>query len=603
MMSALQPAAPDTSTDDPAADKWQASIATSNAPAEEAQDDDDALYSNDPHDSTSAENPHDAPEPSVQQPAAVDSTSVDHSGAVPQAVQSVPAMQSAFPTQPYLAQTPQLDSESTAPLSAPALAQAHQMQLPHVPHASQPPQLHQLPQGQSPQQSQLHQQQQQQHSQSQYNQRPGSRPGNDPSSTSKIFVGGLSWETDEDSLRNYFQTIGTVLDCVIMRDRHTGHPRGFGFVTFADEASAVEAATRRHDLDGRQVEAKRAVPRNEGSAGGASATVQPTGMQGPGSLGRSSSQAARFASTEPGNPGVISANTAAGGTSGSGSGSGHRGHHSTRCKVFVGGLPSSCGGDEFRQYFAQFGEVVDAQVMIDHNTGNSRGFGFVTFGNEETVTAVVGPGKSNTDHEIMGKCVEVKRAEPKGPPSERRNSYRYENFNAASGSGNNSGGGSGGNSGNSGGGTGGGLRGHVGANNAGIAGHTGSNGSATNAAAAAAAAYYSNYPASLAEQYGAYYSNPQWQQYFAAMGYNFNAYPQGFNPYQQYLQAYMSNAGAASGAGATGNAGGASAAGTGAAPGVGNVGGAQGGLGVVSGGMVMNGGSAGNPGVDGSGKF
>ncbi|CDF36906.1 Putative Heterogeneous nuclear ribonucleoprotein [Chondrus crispus] len=321
-------------------------------------------------------------------------------------------------------------------------------------------------------------------------------PSSNSGAGSKIFVGGLSWETGEESLRRYFEQIGTVTDCVIMRDRHTGHPRGFGFVTFADDDAAGAAASRRHDLDGRQVEAKRAVPRNEGA------------------------------------------------------------HHTTKCKVFVGGLPSSCGPDEFRAYFSQFGEVVDAQVMIDHNTGNSRGFGFVTFGSEATVNSVVGPGKSNTDHEIMGKCVEVKRAEPKGAPNDRRNNR--DNYSSGGG--------------------GGGMR-ASGGNAEGMSGSN-ANGGGTNAAAAAAAAYYSNYPASLAEQYGAYYNSPQWQQYYAAMGYNFNAYPQGYNPYQQYLQAYMNNAANAanggSGGGTMPSGGSGDAAGTGGTGGGGTSGGTSG---------------------------
>lgn len=314
-----------------------------------------------------------------------------------------------------------------------------------------------------------------------------------PNLGSKIFVGGLSWDTDEDSLRGYFEQIGTVLDCVIMRDRHTGHPRGFGFVTFADDDAAASAASRRHDLDGRQVEAKRAVPRNEGTQ-----PAQPFPRQ------------QRYGDAAPAAPQ-------------------HR-HHTTKCKVFVGGLPSGCGVDEFRSYFSQYGDVVEAQVMIDHNTGNSRGFGFVTFGSEDTVNTVVGPGKSNTDHEIMGKCVEVKRAEPKGASSDRRTNREHYNprgggNDVSSGATNGSGGGASGGSG-------------------------GAAGGGTNAAAAAAAAYYSNYPQSLAEQYNAYYNNPQqWQQYFAAMGYNFNAFQQpGYNPYQQYLQAYMNSQGNANGA-------------------------------------------------------
>lgn len=531
-MSALQSTGPDASTEDRTAEIWQSNI-TNPTSADNSHDDEAQLYSDVPPNPVSAGNSVDGHNSSSQL------VSKEHPDPVSSTVSQVPGPASSveppFPTQVYMSQP--LDQTNSVTMSQPVTGQSPAYHL----------QFHQNLLSQQSQQSQEQMSSQdfhQQHLQlqSQLSQRSGSRSGNDPSSMSKIFVGGLSWETDEDSLRNYFETIGKVLDCVIMRDRHTGHPRGFGFVTFADEAAAVDAASRRHDLDGRHVEAKRAVPRNEGGgmAGGGGALpsvgTQPTSS---GTTFGRPPQSSRHGvdSGAPSGP-----NAGGGPNNTAGATTGHRGYHSTKCKVFVGGLPSSCGGEEFRAYFSQFGEVTDAQVMIDHNTGNSRGFGFVTFANEDIVSAVVGPGKSNTDHEIMGKCVEVKRAEPKGPPGERRNSYRYDNANvsgsaAAGGMGSGVGGGSSG-----------GPRGHLTGNNAGLGGPVGSNGSVSTAAAAAA--YYSNYPPSLAEQYGAYYNNPQWQQYFTAMGYNFNAYPQGFGPYQQYLQAYMSNANASGGAAA-----------------------------------------------------
>lgn len=63
---------------------------------------------------------------------------------------------------------------------------------------------------------------------------------------------------------------------------------------------------------------------------------------------------------------------------------------------------------EFGDYFTQFGAVKDAVVMVDRNTGSSRGFGFITFEKEETVDKV-----TKQEHEIHGKFVEVKRAEPR----------------------------------------------------------------------------------------------------------------------------------------------------------------------------------------------
>ncbi|PIZ66325.1 RNA-binding protein [Candidatus Roizmanbacteria bacterium CG_4_9_14_0_2_um_filter_39_13] len=52
-------------------------------------------------------------------------------------------------------------------------------------------------------------------------------------------------------------------------------------------------------------------------------------------------------------------------------------------KLFVGGLPWSITNDTFAELFAQYGEIVEAVVITDRDTGRSKGFGFVTFKNEE----------------------------------------------------------------------------------------------------------------------------------------------------------------------------------------------------------------------------
>jgi cold-inducible RNA-binding protein len=73
--------------------------------------------------------------------------------------------------------------------------------------------------------------------------------------SNKLFVGGLSWGTDDQSLRAAFEAHGTVTDAKVISDRDTGRSRGFGFVTFADasDASAAIAATDGTDLDGRTI--------------------------------------------------------------------------------------------------------------------------------------------------------------------------------------------------------------------------------------------------------------------------------------------------------------------------------------------------------------
>ena len=71
----------------------------------------------------------------------------------------------------------------------------------------------------------------------------------------RLFVGGLSWDTDEDLLKENFGRLGEVADCIVMRDRDTGKSRGFGFVTYADRKDANKAIDELHgsELDGRDL--------------------------------------------------------------------------------------------------------------------------------------------------------------------------------------------------------------------------------------------------------------------------------------------------------------------------------------------------------------
>lgn len=132
-----------------------------------------------------------------------------------------------------------------------------------------------------------------------------------------------------------------------MRKRHT---RGFAFLKMEDPRSADVIASQDHQIDGRQVDVKKAVPRT---------------------------------SAPPPARGEIK-------------------------KLFVGGLPPEVDQKEFNDVFSKYGKVVDAIVMLDRNTQRSRGFGFVTFETEEAVRAVLAD-----QIQLHGKFIETKRAEPR----------------------------------------------------------------------------------------------------------------------------------------------------------------------------------------------
>lgn len=69
----------------------------------------------------------------------------------------------------------------------------------------------------------------------------------------KLFIGGIAWDTTEDKLRDYFGQYGEVTQTVIMRDKTTGRPRGFGFVVFSDPSVLDSVLNDKHTIDGRMV--------------------------------------------------------------------------------------------------------------------------------------------------------------------------------------------------------------------------------------------------------------------------------------------------------------------------------------------------------------
>lgn len=188
----------------------------------------------------------------------------------------------------------------------------------------------------------------------------------------KVFVGGLSWETTDVKLKQYFENFGSVQEAFVSYDRHTGRPRGFGFVIFVDPIVADKVVAQQHTIDRREVEAKKALPKEESPV---SKDLQAVA-------------------------------------------SGQR----TK-KIFVGGLAGTVDESTFREYFESFGTVDDAVVMYDYDNKRPRGFGFITFAEEEAVEAVFAKGKIQTIHE---KQIEIKRAIPRdtGPYPSPKALYR-----------------------------------------------------------------------------------------------------------------------------------------------------------------------------------
>jgi RNA recognition motif-containing protein len=87
----------------------------------------------------------------------------------------------------------------------------------------------------------------------------------------KLYVGNLSYNTTEDSLRNFFAGFGNVASAKIIIDRETGNSKGFGFIEMStdEEANAAIAGSNGKEFDGRQIRVNEAMdkPRRERSGG------------------------------------------------------------------------------------------------------------------------------------------------------------------------------------------------------------------------------------------------------------------------------------------------------------------------------------------------
>ncbi|MCI4378514.1 hypothetical protein PDJAM_G00213610 [Pangasius djambal] len=175
----------------------------------------------------------------------------------------------------------------------------------------------------------------------------------EPEQLRKLFIGGLSFETTEDSLRAHFEQWGKLTDCVVMRDPGNKRSRGFGFVTYScvGEVDAAMAA-RPHKVDGRVVEPKRAVSREDSNKPGAHLTVK---------------------------------------------------------KIFVGGIKEDTEEYHIREYFERYGKIESIDIMEERSTGKKRGFCFVTFDDHDTVDKIV----AQKYHTINSHNCEVRKALPK----------------------------------------------------------------------------------------------------------------------------------------------------------------------------------------------
>jgi len=138
----------------------------------------------------------------------------------------------------------------------------------------------------------------------------------------KLFIGGLSWDTTVEKLREYFSRYGEITECIVMKNPETGRSRGFGFVTFKD-VSCVELvlSSGPHSLDGRTIDPK---------------SCNTKGAK----MGKREAKMNNYP------------------------------------KVFLGGLPSNVNETLLREFFSKYGKVIEVVIMYNQEKKTGKGNGF-----------------------------------------------------------------------------------------------------------------------------------------------------------------------------------------------------------------------------------
>lgn len=86
-------------------------------------------------------------------------------------------------------------------------------------------------------------------------------------------------------------------------------------------------------------------------------------------------------------------------------------------KVYVGNLPFSVDDEKLRELFSSYGEIEEASIIKDKYSGRSKGFGFVTFKEDENAQKAI---SEMNDKEIEGRNLKVNEAKPMDPDRPRR---------------------------------------------------------------------------------------------------------------------------------------------------------------------------------------
>ncbi|GMT04119.1 hypothetical protein PENTCL1PPCAC_26293, partial [Pristionchus entomophagus] len=186
----------------------------------------------------------------------------------------------------------------------------------------------------------------------------------EPECFRKLFIGGISPTTTEEMMRDFYGKFGELTDCVVMRDPVTKKARGFGFVTYSTKSMVDECMINRpHEIDGKKVDPKRAVPRDNNSKGESNVSSK---------------------------------------------------------RLYVSGIKDDHTEAMLSDFFSKFGTVEKVDIVSDKATGKIRGFAFVNFDDHDAVDQCI----LLKSHQVNGYRCDVKKGLTKDEMAKAQQSER-----------------------------------------------------------------------------------------------------------------------------------------------------------------------------------
>jgi len=174
----------------------------------------------------------------------------------------------------------------------------------------------------------------------------------------KIFVGGLNRQSQDDDFKAMFSQFGEIIDNIIIKDQNTKTSRGFGFITYAT-SDCVEKCFqgRPHILDGKTLDTKRAIPREQNTSN----------------------------------------------------------DHQRTKKLFIGGLAPDTTPEEITNYVESrhprdYGYIDKVDILKDNATGKNKSFGFLYCDSEDFADRL---HICEPHFQLNGRNMSIKKAEPK----------------------------------------------------------------------------------------------------------------------------------------------------------------------------------------------